>query len=557
MPISIETLSNMKVCPRPTSLELRENLENLPNERKQMTAMVTPLADASSATQLNWNTIDWQKAVVEVRRLQMRIAKVYRERRYRKVKALQWILTHSLSAKLLAVKRVAENKGARTPGVDNVVWRTPTQKMQAALSLKRQGYQTKPLKRIRIPKKQPGKFRFLHIPTMQCRAQQALHLLSLEPIAETVADKNAYGFRPLRAAADAIDQCFIALSRKRSPQYILEADIQSCFDSLSNQWMMDNIPMDKKMLGKWLTAGYIEKGKCYPTHKGTPQGAPISPALLVVALSGLEKAVKTATCRQDKINVCIYADDFIITGATPEVLETKVKPAVTAFLSERGLSLAQDKTRITRIRKGIDFLGFNLRKYENGKLIIKPAKSSVKRFLAEVRRTIKRNATAKMEDLINQLNSKITGFSNYYRHVCAKTTFQYVDHNIFKAIWGWAVRRHQNPRKGKQWVKLKYFRADKHRNWIFSVSIKNQNQETTYVDLKEASKTIIKRHVKIRADATPYDSNYHDYFDKRITTRCQENNPQRQPEWWLCWWNLLNPKQKAKDRVTCDGFIKA
>ena len=199
-----------------------------------MTAWGTPLkrrfvtAGAPSTSTSSWETINWQKATVYVRQLQMRIVKAFQQGKHGKVKALQWLLTHSFSAKLLAVKRVVQNDGAKTPGIDGVVWKTSAQKIQAAKSLKRRGYQTKPLKRIYIPKKQKGKLRPLSIPSMLCRAQQALHLLSLEPIAEITADKNAYGFRPLRSTADAIEACFKALARKKSAQYILEGDIRSC-----------------------------------------------------------------------------------------------------------------------------------------------------------------------------------------------------------------------------------------------------------------------------------------------------------------------------------------
>jgi RNA-directed DNA polymerase len=195
-----------------------------------MTAVGSLPAGAPSASNLDWDAIDWPTISAEVRRLQLRIAKAFREGKYNKVKALQWLLTHSFSAKLVAVKRVVQNKGGKTPGVDGVVWNTPKQKMQAALSLKRRGYEAKPLKRIYIPKKQRGKLRPLSIPVMKCRGQQGLHLLALEPVAEMLADKNAYGFRPLRSTADAIGQCFILLGRKDAAQYILEADIKDCFD---------------------------------------------------------------------------------------------------------------------------------------------------------------------------------------------------------------------------------------------------------------------------------------------------------------------------------------
>jgi len=239
-----------------------------------MTAETLSLADASSAIKAipTWETIYWPEVIAHVRQLQLRIAKAFRAGKYRKAKALQWILTHSFYAKLLAIKRVTSNKGAKTPGVDNVIWNTPAKKMQAALSLKRRGYQTKPLKRIYIPKKQKGKTRPLSIPVMACRGQQALHLLSLEPISEMIVDKNAYGFRPFRSTADAIDRCFKALSQRNTAKYILEGDIRSCFDKISHEWLLKNTFMDNEILRKWLSAGYIENRKLNPTISGTPQG---------------------------------------------------------------------------------------------------------------------------------------------------------------------------------------------------------------------------------------------------------------------------------------------
>lgn len=236
-----------------------------------MTAMALPKTGASSASKLTWDAINWQQAYTEVKRLQMRIAKAVREKRYGKVKALQWLLTHSFAAKLLAVKRVVSSSGAKTPGVDGVIWKTPQQKMQAVKSLQRKGYSPLPLRRIYIPKKN-GR-RPLSIPSLSDRSMQALHLLALEPVAEMKADKNAYGFRPKRSTADAIGQCFIALARKGSAPWILEGDIRACFDNLSATWLMRHIPMDKTLLSKWLAAGYIEEKTFYPTSGGVPQGS--------------------------------------------------------------------------------------------------------------------------------------------------------------------------------------------------------------------------------------------------------------------------------------------
>jgi len=255
-----------------------------------------------------------------VNRLQMRIAKAIRSGRIGKAKALQRILTHSFYGKCLAVKRVVLNKGAKTPGVDNVLWRTTRQRMNGVMTLKRKGYKPQPLKRIYIPKK-GGKLRPLSLPTMKDRAMQALWKLALEPICEEQADPNTYGFRPKRSAADAIEQCFLDLSRKLSASWVLEGDIKSCFDKISHDWLLKTIPMDKVILGKFLKAGFMEKGRCFPTEEGTPQGGIISPTLAVMALTGLEKGLKSRFKRGTKVNIVFYADDFIITGNSRELFE--------------------------------------------------------------------------------------------------------------------------------------------------------------------------------------------------------------------------------------------
>ena len=476
-----------------------------------MTVAATLLTGASS-TSVKWDSINWKNTEAEVYRLQIRIAKAVSEGRHGKVKALQWLLTHSFHAKVLAVKRVVQNKGGKTPGVDKIIWRTPQQKMEAAMSLTRRGYQTQPLKRIYIPKKD-GRQRPLSIPTMKCRAMQGLHLLALLPVAEFYADKNSYGFRPKRSTADAIEACFKALAMKGSSQWILEADIKSCFDKISHDWLRENIPMDKEILSKWLSAGYIDNGVLHQTELGSPQGGLASPTLLVLTLSGLEQAViRAINRRKDKVHLSIYADDFIITGSSKEVLETEVKPLVESFLQERGLELSQEKTKITHIDDGFDFLGMNVRKYK-GKCIIKPSKKSIKNFLANIRETIKSNPTVKTENLLHLLNPKVRGWANYFRHSCAKETFRYIDSKIYAALWRWACRRH--PGKGKVWIRRKYFRSQGLRNWIFFAKTQKDDSTSGYMDLFTASSVAIKRHIKIRAEATPYDSRFTEYFKKR------------------------------------------
>jgi RNA-directed DNA polymerase len=268
----------------------------------------------------------------------MRIVKATQVGRWNKVKTLQRLLTGSFSGKALAVKRVTENEGKKTAGVDRQLWSTPEAKSHAVQNLNKRGYKPLPLRRVYIPKSS-GEMRPLGIPTMKDRAMQALYLLALEPVSETKADRNSYGFRPERATQDAIGHCFVLLSRKTSAQWILEGDIKGCFDNISHEWLIDNIPMDKKILHKWLKAGYIHKRNLYPTEAGTPQGGIISPTLSNMTLDRLQTELKKFR-RQDKVHMVRYADDFIVTGNSKELLENEAKPLVEKFLSARGLELS-------------------------------------------------------------------------------------------------------------------------------------------------------------------------------------------------------------------------
>ena len=487
-----------------------------------MNAKHKNLACASSDRETQWHQIDWSKAHRNVRRLQARIVKATKAGRWGKVKALQWLLTHSLSGKAIAVKQVTENQGKKTPGVDGETWSTPEAKTTAIKSLKRRGYQPKPLRRVYIPKSN-GKKRPLGIPTMRDRAMQALYLLALDPVSETLADRNSYGFRKGRSTHDAIEQCFKALGKSKSPKWVLEGDIQGCFDNISHEWMEANILMDKAILRKWLKAGVIEKGKLFPTEQGTPQGGIISPTLANLVLDGLEERLNR-TIRQKKsngniifnpmINLVRYADDFIVTGSTPEVLE-RAKAVIRKFLQERGLSLSEEKTRIAHIETGFDFLGQNIRMY-GGKLLIKPSKDAVKKALMKIRTTIQENKAVNQEILIGLLNPIIRGWVNYHRYSVASKAFSRFDYEVWQALWQWAVRRHRN--KGARWVRQRYFQTIGNRNWIFANRVKTTDA-TQIVKLVYAKDTVIKRHRKIKADANPYDLNWEAYFEERLTLR--------------------------------------
>jgi RNA-directed DNA polymerase len=224
----------------------------------------------------DWHSINWKAVYCNVRRLQARIVKAVREGRWNKVKALVYLLTHSFSGRALAILRVISNSGARTPGVDGILWNTPEAKSAAFKTLHRHGYRPQPLRRVYIPKSN-GKRRALGIPTMADRAMQALYLLGLDPIAETLADSHSYGFRLERCCADALDQCHEILKGPYGPNWIFEGDIKACFDRISHNWLLDHIPLDKELLRQWLKAGFLEKQAWFATMEGTPQGGTVTP----------------------------------------------------------------------------------------------------------------------------------------------------------------------------------------------------------------------------------------------------------------------------------------
>lgn len=471
---------------------------------------------------IDWNSLNWTKIKAFVFHMQCRIAKAEREGRLGKVKALQRILSTSFYAKCLAIKKVTDNKGGRTPGVDNACWSTKLQKEKAVSLLKRKGYRPEPLRRIYIDKKSGGQ-RPLSIPTLKDRAMQALWHMALVPVAEERADPNAYGFRPKRCVQDAIEGCFNSLCRKNSAQWILEIDIHKCFDRIDHSWLIKNVPMDKQILSKFLKAGFIDKGKLHPTDLGTPQGGIISPTLALMALSGLEKSVKLNGKRKKhkgkNVNVIFYADDGIISATSKEVLEGEIKPNLEAFLRERGLELSSRKTKVTHIKEGFDFLGFNIRKYlrkatkKEDVLLIKPSKGNTQSFIKSLKHMIKKGIALPTEKLIYALNPKITGWTNYYKGATSSRTFADIDNQLINALLCWGYKRHA--RKGKKWIVSKYFCQVKRNRWRFHCKTRDNEGQNKTLILRSAMDTKIWRHTKIKADATPFNPGFKEYFEKR------------------------------------------
>lgn len=453
-----------------------------------------------------WNTIDWNSVRSDVNRLQTRIAKATLKGKWNLVKRLSYLMTHSHAAKLLAVRIVTQNRGKRTPGVDGELWNSASEKMQAVLDLTDSQYHAQPLRRIYIPK--PGKDtkRPISIPTMYDRAMQALYGLALQPIAETTADPRSFGFRLFRSTQDASEYAFLCLSRKNSNPYILEGDIRGCFDNISHDWLKKHIPMDQSILAQFLKAGFISDQTLFPTDRGTPQGGLVSPILANMTLDGMEKALNT---RFPKMRVYFirYADDFLVITPTKEIAEA-ARDIIESFLTERGLNLSTEKTVITHIDDGFDFLGYNFRKYK-GILLIKPSKKSIQSITGKIRTIVKKAKAWTQDDLIKKLNPTIRGWANYHCHIAAKQTYKELDNYIWTVTWQWGKRRHSN--KDHKWIVKKYWHTVRNRDWVF------QSNENILLKFSDVS---IRRHVFPKLNANPYlDRKY--FLDRKDRMRRQ------------------------------------
>ncbi|MDE2606956.1 MAG: group II intron reverse transcriptase/maturase [Burkholderiales bacterium] len=484
--------------------------------------------DVASPTWSDWHGIPWSDVHQVVGRLQARIAKAAKAGEWRNVKRLQKLLVRSTSAKALAVRRVTENRGRKTPGIDGQTWDTPTDKCQAIGTLQSAGYKPRPLRRVQIPKPNGGK-RPLGIPTMRDRAMQGLHLLALDPVAETVGDVHSYGFRRERSTTDAIVQVRNALDRKASPKWVLEGDIKGCFDNISHDWLLRHVLMDRRILRKWLKAGYFEGGVLFPTERGTPQGGPISPVLANLALDGLQDALAglfrtTRAARAAKVNFIRFADDFVVTGSSKELLENEVKPLIERFLRDRGLMLSETKTVITHVTTGFDFLGWHVR-WDGDELTTRPSKKNLKNFLDKVRRTLRKERTANPRRVIEKLNPIISGWANYHRSQGISRTFAKADHLIWHALWRWACRRH--PNKGKRWVKAKYFERIAGRDWRFT---QPGQMLVTLADFPRRT------HIKVDSQRNPYLPEDEQYFDARLARSMNSSLTGRRKLAWLWRW---------------------
>jgi RNA-directed DNA polymerase len=470
----------------------------------------------------SWQDINWTATQRHVEHLQARIYRAAENQQHAKVKNLQKLLVRSTAAKLLAVRQVTqENAGKQTPGVDGVVVDTPNARIELLKSLRLKAYKPQPVRRVFIPKAK-GKQRPLGIPTVKDRTMQALVKFALEPEWESRFEANSYGFRPGRCTMDAVSAIHKTMLQPGSSEWILDADISACFDEINHEALLARLPVFKGVIRSWLKAGVIELGRWTQGESGTPQGGVISPLLANIALHGMERLFGSETKSGTRIkpgkrtglnrgvSLIRYADDFVVTAPSSEILETHVIPRLKGFLSERGLSLSAAKTRVVHISDGFDFLGFTIRRFGKA-LLTTPQKQKTLEHLARIKAFLKRNGHTSAGVVIQNLAPVIRGWSNYYRYGASSITFRKADHRVWQLLWKWARRRH--PNKSARWVRAKYFRNDGY--WTF---FENKAQ------LVRHSATRVSRFVKVAGRASPLNPSQRAYWIERRMRHVKQGN---------------------------------
>ena len=459
----------------------------------------------------NYYDINWKQANEKLLTLQYEILKAFRANDKNLVLKKQYELTRSFAARALAIRKITSNKGKNDAGVDGITLSTHNQKMEYIYKLKNlKNYKTSPVKRIYIPKENGNSKRPLGIPTMFDRAVQTLFLFAIEPLVEEVSCKRAYGFRIGKSLHDCSSYLFLTLaSITATRRFILKADINKFFDSVSHDWLLDNVWMDRRMLELFLKAGFLELNVQYETEVGFPQGSPISPALANLALAGLENFLGKEFLSTR------YADDFVVLGKSRNALKTVATKKINEFLKIRGLSLNLEKTKIYSIQEGFDFVGLNFREYPDknrikgtklGIFIIKPTKEKVNNFIRSLGRIVKSHKNAKNnKQLIIKLNQKLRGFAEHYKRYVVQRVFNFISFKLYRIIYSMLKRKHRG--RNATWLYNKYFCKIENTKWGFCYKVNNKIVDSLF----RISYVKIKRHL-IHSAGNPFDPiNYASY----------------------------------------------
>ncbi len=470
----------------------------------------------------DWNAIDWRKVQRSVSNLRRRIFRASKEGDHRKVRSLQKLVLRSYANALLSMRRVTQiNAGRNTPGVDMLVVKTPKARSELVDHIRSyQPWKAQPARRVYIPKAN-GKMRPLGIPTVTDRVMQAIVKNALEPYWEARFEPASYGFRPGRSCHDAIAKIFNIARPNKRKKWVLDADIEGAFDSISHERVLEAIGSfpARELIRQWLKAGYMEMGTLHQSEAGVPQGGIISPLLMNIALHGMEQALGVRYDRRGQIKgsraLVRYADDWVVFCESEQDAQGARRQAK-EWLLQRGLRLSEDKTRIVHLTEGFDFLGFNVRHYpapktarSGYKLLIKPSKESVSNFKDRVRLEWMNLKGHNVMEILKRLNPIVRGWANYFRIGVSKHTFETLDHWMLTRCARHVRSNHS--RKGWRWCRKKYWgqlnpkRADR---WVFG-------DKSTGAYLLKLSWTPIKRHVLVKGAASPDDPALGGYWLER------------------------------------------
>ena len=376
-----------------------------------------------------WRKIDFEESQNFLYALQEKLSIESKRKNWDKIKYIQDLITNSIEIRSLIVKKVIEGSGKR-PGIDGILCISDSDKYKGAISLVPDNYKAKPFRRIVIQDKHKNKERHISIPTIKDRCMISLYAHILDPISESTADKKSFAFRKGRSALDAHSFVCDSIKYPNSPEWILISDVKSCYESVSHKWIMDNIPINKKVLYSFLKAGFIFEKELFPTEHGVSLGMSISPIIANMSLDGLQKIIfelqHSKSIDYSNGNFIRYADDIIVTSKTRE-FAIKIKSEIEKFLSIRGMKLSEKKTKIVHISQGFDFLSRHYYK-QNGIFYVIPSSKAIKSFEDNLQNfIINKGKQISQRSLIKGINAKLQGWAGYHRVEDSLNTFKHID----------------------------------------------------------------------------------------------------------------------------------